>query len=137
MPEPYARITEDPIDEAAVRAAVDAPECGAVVMFHGVIRDHDGGDRVVSLDYSAHPEAERFLAELVADEERSSCLRLAAVHRVGSLAIGDAALVAASSAPHRREAFEAIERLVERIKHEVPIWKRQHYADGLSGWVGL
>lgn len=137
MSEPYARVTERPLDEAAVRAAVDAPECGAVVVFHGVIRDHDGGERVVSLDYSAHPEAERLLAALVADEERRTGLRLAAAHRVGSLGIGDAALIAAASAPHRAEAFAAIEGLVERIKHEVPIWKRQHYADGASDWVGL
>lgn len=135
--EPLARIVEAPIDEAAVRAAVDAPECGAVVLFVGVIRDHDGGERVRALDYSAHPEAERFLVELVADEHRRTGLRLAAVHRVGPLVIGDAALVAAASAPHRAEAFEAIERLVERIKAEVPIWKRQHYADGASDWVGL
>lgn len=137
MSEPLAIITEHPIDEGAVRAAVEAADCGAVVMFHGVVRDHDGGEPVRSLDYSAHPEAQRFIAALVAEEQARSQVRLAAVHRVGALGIGDAALVAAAAAPHRREAFEAVERLVERIKHEVPIWKRQHYADGVSDWVGL
>ncbi|MBK0417613.1 molybdenum cofactor biosynthesis protein MoaE [Leucobacter sp. CSA1] len=132
-----ARVTELPIDDAAVRAAVDSPECGAVVMFHGVIRNHDGGEGVRALDYSAHPEAERFLAAVVADEQRRTGLRLAAVHRIGSLRIGDAALVAAASAAHRAEAFAAIERLVERIKAEVPIWKRQHLEAGTSEWVGL
>lgn len=137
MSEPLARITDETIDEAAVRAVVDAAECGAVVMFHGVVRDHDGGERVRALDYSSHPDAQRFIADIVAEEQRRSGVRLAAVHRIGALAVGDAALVAAASAPHRREAFEAVERLVERIKHEVPIWKRQHYADGVSDWVGL
>lgn len=137
MAQPYARVTARPIDEAAVRAAVEAPECGALVVFHGVIRDHDGGSSVRSLDYSAHPDAERLLAELVQDEAERTGLRLAAAHRIGSLGIGDAALVAAASAPHRGEAFAAIERLVERIKHEVPIWKRQHFSDGSSEWVGL
>ena len=94
----------------AVREAVDAPECGAVVVFHGVIRDHDGGKHVRALDYSAHPDAERLLAEVVADEQRRTGLRLAAVHRIGALRIGDAALVAAASAPHRAEAFAAIGR---------------------------
>lgn len=134
---PFARITDAPIDEAAVRAAVEAAECGAVVMFHGIVRDHDGGRGVLALDYRAHPDAERFIAECVASEAAASGLRLAAVHRVGELRIGDAALVAAASAPHRAEAFAAIERLVERIKHEVPIWKRQHFADGVTEWVGL
>ncbi|QIK62512.1 molybdenum cofactor biosynthesis protein MoaE [Leucobacter viscericola] len=137
MTEVYAKITDQPIDEAAVRAAVDSPECGATVVFYGVIRNHDGGEGVSALDYSAHPEAERFLRELVAAEQASTGLRLAAVHRIGSLEIGDAALVAAASAAHRAEAFAAIERLVERIKHEVPIWKRQHFAAGTSEWVGI
>lgn len=130
-------ITHEPIDEAAVRAAVDAPECGALVMFHGIVRDHDGGRGVAALDYRAHPDAVRFISECVASERAATGLRLAAVHRVGALRIGDAALVAAASAPHRAEAFAAVERLVERIKHEVPIWKRQHFADGVSEWVGL
>ncbi|WP_416442378.1 molybdenum cofactor biosynthesis protein MoaE [Leucobacter sp. HNU] len=137
MSHPLARITDAPIDEGAVRAAVDAAECGAVVMFHGIVRDHDGGRGVLALDYRAHPDAERFIAECVAAEAEASGLRLAAVHRVGELRIGDAALVAAASAPHRAEAFAAIERLVERIKHEVPIWKRQHFSDGVTEWVGL
>lgn len=135
--EVYARVTEQPIDEGAVRAAVEGPDCGAVVMFHGVIRNHDGGESVRALDYSSHPEAERFLTAVVADEAERVGLRLAAEHRVGALRIGDAALVAAAAAAHRAEAFAAVERLVERIKAEVPIWKRQHFTGGSSEWVGL
>lgn len=137
MSEQLARVTEAPIDEAAVRAAVDGPDAGAVVMFHGIIRNHDGGEAVTALDYSCHPDAEAFLARLVAEEGERTGIRLAAVHRVGALGIGDSALVAAAASAHRREAFEAIERLVERIKHEVPIWKRQHFTAGSSEWVGL
>lgn len=132
-----ARVTEQVLDETAIRAAVDAPDCGAVVVFCGVIRNHDGGEHVRALDYSAHPEAERFLRQVVAEEQASSGLRIAAAHRIGSLEIGDAALIAAVAAPHRGEAFATIERLVERIKHEVPIWKRQHLVSGASEWVGI
>lgn len=137
MSEQLARVTDEAIDEAAVRAAVEGPDAGAVVLFHGIIRNHDGGESVTALDYSCHPDAEEFLARLVTQERERTGVRLAAVHRVGSLHIGDAALVAAAASAHRREAFEAIERLVERIKHEVPIWKRQHFTAGVSEWVGL
>ena len=130
-------VTETAIDELAVRQAVEGPAAGAVVMFHGIVRNHDGGQDVLGLDYSAHPDASRFLAQIVAEESARTGLKLAAVHRVGELGIGDAALVAASAAAHRAEAFAALEAMVERIKHEVPIWKRQHFATGTSEWVGL
>jgi len=133
----YALITDQPIDEEAVRAAVQSDTAGAVVMFHGIIRNHDGGQSVDALDYSHHPEAQKFLENIIAEEEARTGLKLSAVHRVGPLAIGDAALVAASAAAHRKEAFDAIENLVERIKAEVPIWKRQHFTSGSSEWVGL
>lgn len=137
MTAPYARVAEEPIDEKAVRDAVFADDCGATVIFLGVIRDHDGGQGVRALDYSAHPEAERFLAQIVAEQTAKTGVRMAAVHRVGGLEIGDAALVAAAASAHRAEAFAAIEELVERIKAEVPIWKRQHFTAGTSEWVGL
>ncbi|MHC6177883.1 molybdenum cofactor biosynthesis protein MoaE [Glutamicibacter sp. X7] len=137
MSEHYALIADQPIDEVAVREAVDGPDAGAVVMFHGIVRNHDGGESVRGLDYSSHPQATAFLEQIVAEEVERSGVRLAAVHRVGELAIGDAALVAASAAAHRGEAFAALEQLVERIKFEVPIWKRQHFETGTSEWVGL
>ncbi|HEY9365831.1 MAG TPA: molybdenum cofactor biosynthesis protein MoaE [Agromyces sp.] len=137
MSERVALITAEPIDERAVRAAVEADSSGAVVMFSGVVRDHDGGREVRALDYQAHPEAERFLAECVRRIADETGLAVAAVHRVGELRIGDVALFAAASAAHRAEAFDACERLVELIKQEVPIWKRQHFGDGVSEWVGL
>ena len=133
----HAVITAEPIDEAAVRTAVEADASGAVVVFHGVVRNHDEGRDVLALDYQAHPEAERFLAECVRRIADDTGLAVAAAHRVGELRIGDVALVAAASAPHRAEAFDACERLVDLIKQQVPIWKRQHFTDGVSEWVGL
>lgn len=137
MSDRVALITAEPIDERAVRAAVEADSSGAVVMFSGVVRDHDGGREVRALDYQAHPEAERFLDECVRRIADETGLAVAAAHRVGELRIGDVALFAAASAAHRAEAFDACERLVELIKQEVPIWKRQHFGDGVSEWVGL
>ncbi|MFE6964023.1 molybdenum cofactor biosynthesis protein MoaE [Agromyces sp. NPDC057679] len=137
MPEPYALVSDLPLDEAAVRRAVESDASGAVVVFHGVVRDHDGGRGVLSLDYRAHPDAERFLADCVRRVTEETGLAVAAAHRVGDLCIGDVALVAAAGAGHRAEAFDACERLVELIKREVPIWKRQHFDDGVSEWVGL
>lgn len=133
----HAIVVDGPIDEAAVRAAVASDAHGAVAIFCGVVRDHDGGRSVRALDYRAHPDAERFLADIVARvHEVTGCL-VAAAHRIGDLRVGDVALYAAASAGHRAEAFAACELLVEEIKRGVPIWKRQHYDDGVSEWVGL
>ncbi|MBW1638941.1 MULTISPECIES: molybdenum cofactor biosynthesis protein MoaE [Microbacterium] len=137
MTETAPAIAEGPIDEAAVDAAVGSDAHGAIVTFRGVVRDHDGGRPVRALDYRAHPEAARFLTEIVERVAAETGLRVAATHRVGDLRIGDVALYAAASAGHRAEAFAACERLVEEIKRGVPIWKRQHYDDGVSEWVGL
>lgn len=135
-----ASVTRDPIDEAVVRAveaSVEADECGAVVTFRGIVRDNDSDKGVLGLDYEAHPSAQEFLARCCADVAERTGLRVAAVHRVGTLTVGDVALVAAVSSGHRAEGFAACAELVERIKAEVPIWKRQHFTDGVSEWVGL
>ena len=137
MTEPLARISTEPLDPAVVDRAVAGPEFGAVVVFTGVVRNHDGGQSVSLLEYQAHPDAERFLTKCCAEVSTATGLPVAAIHRVGELAVGDLALIAAVAAPHRAEAFTACAELVERIKHEVPIWKRQHFADGVTEWVGL
>ena len=90
-----------------------------------------------ALDYEAHPDAERFLADVCAEIAGASGLRVAAAHRVGALAVGDVALVAAVAAPHRAEAFAVCAQLVDLIKERMPIWKRQHLAEGATEWVGL
>jgi molybdopterin synthase catalytic subunit len=135
-----SRVTKDALDDAVVRAvegAVSSRECGAVVTFRGVVRDVDGGRDVTGLDYEAHPDATEVLRRCCAAVSAETGLRVAAVHRYGVLTIGDVALVASVASGHRAEAFAACSLLVERIKAEVPIWKRQHFTDGDSEWVGL
>jgi molybdopterin synthase catalytic subunit len=136
-PDVLAAISSEPIDAGTVEEFVRASENGAVVTFVGVVRDHDGGRSVGALEYSAHPDATRFLEECCREVAAASGLRVAAIHRTGALEIGDDALVAAVAAPHRREAFAACAELIELIKQRVPIWKRQRFADGVSEWVGL
>ncbi|MFD7310322.1 molybdenum cofactor biosynthesis protein MoaE [Promicromonospora sp. NPDC059942] len=140
VPAEVVRVTQEVLDDAvgrAVEAAVAAPECGAVVTFRGVVRDDDGGRDVVSLDYEAHPDATAVLQKVCQAVAAETGLRVAATHRYGHLVVGDVALVASASAGHRKEAFEACSLLVERIKAEVPIWKKQQFTDGESEWVGL
>ena len=119
-----------------VHAAVGDTSAGGTVVFVGTVRDHDGGKQVTALEYSAHPSAEeelrRVAEKVVAD---FPVLALAAVHRVGPLVVTDAAVVVAVSCAHRAEAFEACRRLIDDIKHTVPIWKYQRFADGTEEWV--
>jgi molybdopterin synthase catalytic subunit len=133
----FADISDRALDPSTLDEFVWRREAGAVVSFQGVVRDHDGGRSVVSLDYRAHPEAAGFLRACCEEVADRTGLRVAAVHRVGSLTIGDLALIASVAAPHRAEAFAACAELVELIKARVPIWKRQHFADGDAEWVGL
>jgi molybdopterin synthase catalytic subunit len=132
-----AEMREEPLSVDEVRAAVSDPGAGAIALFAGTVRDTDGGHDVVRLSYSAHPSAEaelRRVAEKVAAE--FDAIAVAAVHRVGDLDIGDLAVVVAVSTPHRGEAFEACRTLIDTLKHEVPIWKRQWFGDGSTEWVG-
>ena len=132
-----AEIREEPLSVEEVRAAVSDPGAGGIALFAGTVRDQDGGQGVVRLSYSAHPSATaelRRVAEKVAAE--FGVVALAAVHRVGDLDIGDLAVVVAVSCPHRGDAFEACRQLIDPLKHEVPIWKHQRFADGSSEWVG-
>ena len=137
MSDVFADVSDRPLDPATLDEFVWRREAGAVVSFQGIVRDHDGGRSVVSLDYRAHPEANDFLRACCEEVAARTGLRVAAVHRVGSLTIGDLALIASVAAPHRAEAFAACAELVELIKSRVPIWKRQHFSDGESEWVGL
>jgi molybdopterin synthase catalytic subunit len=129
------RDSELSVDE--VRAAVADPGAGGLVLFVGAVRDIDHDRDVTGLSYSAHPSAEaelRRVAEVIA--EKFPVLGIAAVHRVGDLEIGDLAVVAAVSCPHRSEAFDACRALIDLLKASVPIWKHQRFADGDSEWVG-
>ena len=129
------RNTELSLDE--VRAAVAGPGAGGIALFAGAVRDTDHDQGVTGLSYSAHPSAEaelRRVAGLIA--EKFDVLGVAAVHRVGDLAIGELAVVAAVAAAHRGEAFDACRELIDVLKASVPIWKHQRFADGTSEWVG-
>ena len=130
-------ISDTALDQQQIEAFVLDSTHGALVTFRGIVRNHDHGQAVTALDYQAHPDAQGFLEECCREVAESSGLRVAAAHRTGSLTIGDVALVAAVAAPHRKAAFEATEQLVALIKQRVPIWKRQHLADGVTEWVGL
>ncbi|CAN5155043.1 hypothetical protein BH20ACT5_BH20ACT5_00570 [soil metagenome] len=115
---------------------VGHPGAGAVVGFAGVVRDHDGGREVRALEYFGHPSAEQIVAEVAAEIAATEGVYAVAVsHRIGSLVVGDVALAAAVSSAHRGEAFAACARLVDEIKHRLPIWKRQVFADGSDEWV--
>lgn len=132
-----AALTDRSIDSTEHEALVSTDAAGAVVVFAGVVRDHDGGRTVTRLDYSAHPSAEETLADVVA-EIAADCTGVRAIavsHRVGTLHIGDAALVAAVAADHRRAAFETCARLVDSVKERLPVWKHQFFADGTDEWV--
>jgi molybdopterin synthase catalytic subunit len=130
-------IRDTPLDVAEVLDALVDPAAGGVDVFVGTVRDHDRDHGVVGLEYSAHPSAMDRLLE-VADRvaKEYDVLALAAVHRVGRLEIGDAAVVVATAAAHRGEAFEATRALIDDLKATVPIWKHQRFEDGSDEWVG-
>lgn len=134
---PVYRVVDRPLELGEVVEAVAGPGLGGVVTFTGVVRDQTRGRAVVRLEYEAYQAmAERKLAEIGEAVASAEGARVAVVHRVGVLAPGEAAVVIAAAAPHRAAAFRACERCLERLKQEVPIWKREVYADG-SEWVGL
>jgi molybdopterin synthase catalytic subunit len=129
------RESELSLDE--VRAAVADPAAGGIALFAGAVRDSDHDRAVSELSYSAHPSAEaelRRVAEVIAG--KYPVIGIAAVHRVGDLAIGDLAVVLAVSCPHRAEAFDACRDLIDILKASVPIWKHQRFGDGTAEWVG-
>ena len=129
------RESELSVDE--VRAAVADPAAGGIALFAGAVRDSDHDRGVSGLSYSAHPSAVdelRRVAEAIA--EKYPVIGIAAVHRVGDLAIGDLAVVLAVSCPHRAEAFDACRDLIDILKASVPIWKHQRFDDGTAEWVG-
>jgi molybdopterin/thiamine biosynthesis adenylyltransferase/molybdopterin synthase catalytic subunit/rhodanese-related sulfurtransferase len=131
------RFSHTPIDTAALRAELANPESGGYTSFEGWVRNHNEGQRVGHLEYEAFEplavkEGERIVAEAI---ERFGIERAACVHRAGDLAIGDMAVWVGASARHRDEAFRACRYIIDEVKHRVPIWKKEHYENGDSGWV--
>ncbi|MFN8077665.1 MAG: molybdenum cofactor biosynthesis protein MoaE [Kineosporiaceae bacterium] len=131
-----SEVGEQPLDVARHEHLVEDPSAGAVVSFVGAVRDHDGGRGVTMIEYVGHPSAPDILRRVAADvAARTDVESLAVSHRLGPLAIGDAALVVAVSAAHRQEAFGAAALLVDEVKEHLPVWKRQVFADGEEEWV--
>ena len=134
-----AAISAEPLDLDAHLRAVDDSRMGAVTTFIGRVRDHDpdAATAVVALEYSAHPDAETTLARLASAAIGSAGALVAVSHRVGRLEVGDAAVVIAVASAHRAEAFEVCRTLIETIKTDLPVWKRQLESDGTATWLGL
>jgi molybdopterin synthase catalytic subunit len=129
-------LTSRPIDVSALGDAVSDDSHGAVATFTGVVRDHHEGRPVERLEYTAYPEmAESVAADILAEAVRRWPVRVALRHRTGVLAIGDVAVAVAAGGAHRAEAFEACRWVIEEVKVRLPVWKREHYADGSVAWV--
>ncbi len=131
------RFSSTPLDESALRAELSDPSCGGFAAFEGWVRDHNDGRRVRRLEYEAFEplaikEGERIIAAAIAQfgVEHASC-----VHRIGALEIGETAVWVGVTARHRDEAFRACRYIIDEVKHRVPIWKKEHYENGDSGWV--
>ena len=132
-------LTDQEISRDRVRRAVEHAGAGGVCIFHGVVRDHAEGKAVSRLEYEAHEslaekEMRRVLEGVTGEHPGAT---IAAVHRVGELAVGEVAVCVAASAPHRDEAFTACRKAIDRIKETVPIWKKEWGADGEPHWVNL
>ena len=131
------RVQEAPLSLDELARAVADPAAGAVCTFTGTVRDHSDAGSVTGLTYEAwHELAEQRLAELAGEIlERWAVSRVAIVHRVGELSVGEASVIVAVSAAHRAEAFEACRHGIERLKEDVPIWKKEGLVSGDAHWV--
>lgn len=131
-------LTESPLDLARLVARVRGADRGGIASFLGVVRSHHQGREVVRLSYSAYPEmAEAECARIVAEAETRWPVHVALEHRLGTLEIGEAAVAVVTAGAHRDEAFAACRHVIEELKRRVPIWKREEFADGEHGWVGV
>lgn len=132
-----ASVSAEPLSVDRLLALVRDPRVGGIGLFVGVVRDHDHGDAVTSLDYTAHPTAEQRLAACAEATAAAYDVHSVAVsHRTGHLEVGDLAVVVAVGAAHRGAALEACRHLIDTLKEQVPIWKEQAFAEGGTEWVG-
>ena len=130
-------ISERPVDAGALKRRLSADAAGACVCFEGWVRDHNDGNEVRALEYEAHQglavkEGNVIVAEAVAKFELQAAV---AVHRVGYLDIGDCAVWVGVASSHRGDAFAACRYIIDELKQRLPIWKKEHYAGGESGWI--
>jgi molybdopterin synthase catalytic subunit len=130
-------FSSSPLTTERYRIGLEDPAAGGYASFEGWVRNHNEGHAVTRLEYEAfealaHKEGERIVAEAIT---RFGVVNAACVHRIGSLAIGELAVWVGVSSRHRAEAFAACRYIIDEVKHRVPIWKKEHYANGDSGWV--
>jgi molybdopterin synthase catalytic subunit len=130
-------VVDRPIDVATILAEVAHPSTGATAVFAGTVRDTNLGRPVTGIEYAAYTAmAERELAAIARDvADRFAPLRLVVEHRTGTLGLGDISIVIAAAHPRRGPAMDAMRDVIEAVKARVPIWKREHYADGTREWV--
>jgi molybdopterin synthase catalytic subunit len=135
---PFFHISKQPLDPAPLVALVQSPDMGAVVTFAGIVRNNFGGRATAHLEYEAFESMAANVLEQLAAEARAQwgTGAIAIHHRIGRLEIGETAVLIVVAAPHRHEAFEAAEQIMDRIKQIAPIWKKEIWADGASEWVG-
>jgi molybdopterin synthase catalytic subunit len=135
-PKPFS-FSDAALDTAALARAMRDDACGGFAEFEGWVRNHNEGHAVTRLEYEAFAElAEKEGARIVAEAvSKFGVTRAACVHRIGSLGIGDVAVWVGASAAHRDEAFRACRFIIDEVKHRVPVWKKEHYVTGDSGWV--
>jgi len=131
------RLSSGPFDTAALRAELAHAGSGGFASFEGWVRDHNEGQRVIRLEYEAFAplalrEGDRIIAEA---RERFGLSGARCVHRVGALELGEIAVWVGAAAAHRDEAFRGCRYIIDEVKHRLPIWKKEHYVDGNSGWV--
>jgi len=133
----FTDVTSEPIDSAAVLARVGADQDGAVLLFLGVVRNEADGRSVDGMRYDAYESMARSVLAEIAREAagRWGTERIAVIHRVGELALGEISVAIAVSTPHRSEAYAANREIIEEIKKRLPVWKKEHYVDGASAWV--
>ncbi|QCO68085.1 molybdenum cofactor biosynthesis protein MoaE [Luteimonas yindakuii] len=131
------RLSADAIDTAALHARLDEPAAGACVVFEGRVRNHHAGRAVLGLAYEAYADLAEAEGRRIVDaiRERHGLHRALCVHRVGTLDIGEVAVWVGVSAAHRDAAFEGCRAIIDAIKQDVPIWKRERYADGGAAWL--
>ena len=132
------RLLDTVLPSPAELLPPDDHACGGIVTFEGRVRDHHAGRAVIALDYEAYEPLALAEGQSILDEAaaRFGAVRVAAAHRQGSLVPGEVAVVVVTAAPHRQEAFAACRWIIDEIKERLPVWKREHYADGASEWVG-
>ena len=131
------KITTEPLDVQALNDLVKRPSDGAVVTFDGIVRDNFDGRPVRALEYEAYADMAQKKMEAIGKEVQAKfdIGKIAMVHRIGHLDIGESSIVIAVAAPHRHDAFEACAYAMDRVKADVPVWKKEFFADGDTHWV--